>query len=97
MKRKLFDLSTMDLEKFRDILHVSSRIIHETGLPISGTRFDGGVIGFGVPSDDNEYVAYNLDNDWLFVNHALLNDSQKQVVEQTAEEFGLTIREFNEL
>jgi len=97
MKRKLFDLSTMDLEKFRDMLRINSRIIHGTGLPMRGTRFDCGVIGFGVPSDDNEYVAYNLDNDWLFVNHALLNDSQKQVVEQTAEEFGLTIREFNEL
>jgi len=97
MKRKLFDLSTMELDNFRKILHVSSRIIHETGLPISGTRFDCGVIGFGVPSDDNEYVAYNLDNDWLFVNDAVLNDSQKQVVEQTAEEFGLTIREFSEL
>jgi len=96
MKRKLFDLSTMDLDNFRKILHVSSRIIHETGLPVSGTRFDGGVIGFGIPSYDNDYISYNLDNDWLFVNEGVLNDFQKQVASDTAEEFGLTIREFNE-
>lgn len=96
MDRKLFNLGTMDLEKFRDMLRITSRIIHETGLPIRGTRFDCGVIGFGVPLDEDDYVSYNIDNDWLFVNDSVLTDAQLSAVKDTANMFDLTIREFND-
>ena len=95
MKRKLFDLTTLDLEKFRDILRITSQVVHKTGLPSTGTRFDCGVIGFGVTGSEDDYVSYNLDNDWLFINESILTGEQIESLKEIADTFDLTIREFD--
>jgi len=95
MDRKLFDLTALDLEKFKDVIRITGFTVRDTGLEMTGMRFDGGVIGFGKPADQEDYVSYNIDNDWLFVNDEVLTESQVKALEEIANIFDLTIREYN--
>lgn len=91
---KFFDLSTLDIEKFKDVIRITSYIVQDTGLRMSGMRHDGGVIGFGEIDDD--YVSYNLDNDLLFINYDVLTGTQVRSLHGIASMFDLNIREFDD-
>lgn len=94
---KFFDLSTMDIDKFKDVIRITSYIVQDTGLRMSGIRHDGGVIGFGnIDNDYVDYVSYNLDNDVLFLNYDVLTGTQVRSLHGIASMFGLTIEEFDD-
>ena len=95
MDRKLFDLSELELEKFKDIVRITSYIVKDTGLEMTGVRFDGGVIGFGRGGYEEPFVSYNIDNDWLFVNDEVLTESQVNALKEIADIFDLTIKEYD--
>ena len=96
MDRKLFDLSELELEKFKDIIRITSYTVRDTGLEMTGVRFDGGVIGFGRGGYEEPFVSYNIDNDWLFINHKKLTESQMKALKEIADIFDLTIKEFDD-
>ena len=96
MDRKLFDLPSLDLEKFKDIIRITGFTVRDTGLEMTGMRFDGGVIAFGKPADQEDYVSYNIDNDWLFVNNKVLTESQIKALKEIAYTFDLTIKEYED-
>jgi len=91
---KFFDLSTLDVDKFKDVIRITSYIVQDTGLRMSGMRHDGGVIGFGETDDD--YVSYNLDNDILFINYDVLTGTQIRSLHGIASMFDLKIEEFED-
>jgi len=94
MTNTRFDLSTLGLEKFMDVIHITSYIIQDTGLIMTGTRFDGGVIGFGIRGSQEDYISYNLQHDLLFLNQDTLTSTQYRAGLGIASLFDLEVKDF---
>lgn len=94
MENIRFDLSTLDVEKFSDVIHIVCYITEGTGLTMCGMRFDGGVVGFSPPKTEDDYVSYNLDHNILFLNYETLKPTQVWALHGIASMFDLTIKEF---
>ena len=94
MRNRKFELNTLDVNKFMNIIRAVSHIIQDTGLIQSGVRFDGGVIGFTKEGDfDNDYISYNLDYGILFVNPDNLTGSQMRAAYGIASLLDLKVEE----
>jgi hypothetical protein len=90
----LFDISTLDVNKFMDVVRITSYIIQDTGLHMTGVRFDGGVVGFGQPRSEEDYISYNLQHNLLFLNEETLTRAQYRSAIGIATLFDLTVKEF---
>ena len=89
-----FDFNTIDVEKFKDVLRITSYILTDTGMIMSGTRADGGVVGFSKAGDvQNTYIAYNLDHNVLFINPENLTGKQVRSAYGIASMFDLKVEE----
>jgi len=91
-----FDLNTLDVNKFMDVIRITSYIIQDTGLHQRGVRFDGGVIGFGEPKSEEDYIAYNLQHNLLFLNEETLTRTQYRAGLGIAALFDLTVKDFHD-
>ena len=89
-----FDLNTLDVDKFMDVIRITSYIIQDTGLHQRGVRFDGGVIGFGEPKSEEDYISYNLQHNLLFLNQETLTRTQYRAGLGIAALFDLTVKDF---
>ena len=90
-----FDLNTLDVNKFMDVIRITSYIIQDTGLHQRGVRFDGGVIAFGEPKSEEDYITYNLQHNLLFLNEETLTSTQYRAGLGIASLFDLTVKEYD--
>ena len=94
LANKRFDLSSLDVNKFMDVVRITSYIIQDTGLHMTGVRFDGGVVGFGQPRSEEDYISYNLQHNLLFLNEDTLTRAQYRSAIGIATLFDLTVKDF---
>lgn len=83
----------IDVNTFRTAVHVISAIAHELKLPLSGTRCDGGVLGFGILTDSLSKVVYNIDGNVIYYYPENLTSGQRHLLQGIATEHGIDIDE----
>ena len=87
------DQMNIDVNTFRTAVHVTSAIAHELKLPLSGTRCDGGVLGFGKLSDSLSKVAYNIDGNVIYYYPENLTSGQRHLLQGIATEHDINMDE----
>lgn len=87
------DQMNIDVNTFRTAVHVTSAIANELKLPLSGTRCDGGVLGFGNLSDSLSKITYSIQGNMIYYYPENLTSDQRHMLHGIATEHGIGMEE----
>jgi len=87
------ELIELNIETFRKAVYVTSGIAGHMNLPLSGVRYDGGVLGFGTLTESLSRVIYNIQNNVIFYYPEEITEQQRYVLHGLAQEHDITMEE----
>lgn len=89
----------MNVEQTRKLVYVTAFVVNDTGLEVSGMRFDGKVVGFDFLDrnlEDDGVVVYNVDLNNFYINTDNLTGKQRRALYGIAAELDINIIEDSE-
>jgi hypothetical protein len=87
----------MNVEQTRQLVYVTGQVVSDTGLEMSGMRFDSKVVGFGAGySEGDAPVAYNVDQNVFYISTDTLTAKQRRALYGIAYELNINIIEDGE-